>query len=178
MKFVHYYTSGETFLNSTQAAIKAGYSPRTARVQGSKLLTYPDVQDAVEKHIRKALQKTDMLTADWLKKIKTIIAADMRDVAEWGPDGVTFKESSGLTDEAAYAVSEVAETKTKDGGSIRVKLIPKEKGLDMLGKFLALYTENRVTLSPGEALTDMGRKERQARIAELTVKRNADADGS
>ena len=35
-------------LNATQAAIRAGYSPETAKQQGSRLLTIADVKRAVE----------------------------------------------------------------------------------------------------------------------------------
>lgn len=34
--------------NGTQAAIRAGYSPRTANVQAAELLTKPDIRAAVE----------------------------------------------------------------------------------------------------------------------------------
>ena len=174
LKFVHHYTSDECFLNGTQAAIKAGYSPKTAKVQGSRLLTYADVRALVEKRVRESLEKTDMLTAQWLKKVKMLIDFDMREVATWGADGVRFKQSDEISDEAAYAITEIGETVTKDGGSIKLKTVSKDKALDMLGKFLALYTENRVNLTPGDATLDMGRKERQARIAELNEKRDPD----
>jgi len=35
--------------NATQAAIAAGYSPKTARQQGNRLLTIADIQDAIKK---------------------------------------------------------------------------------------------------------------------------------
>jgi phage terminase small subunit len=40
--------------NATQAAIKAGYSKKTAKQQGSRLLTDVDVQQAVEAGTQKA----------------------------------------------------------------------------------------------------------------------------
>lgn len=39
-------------LNATQAAIHAGYSERTAKQQGSRLLTNADVSAAVEEAMR------------------------------------------------------------------------------------------------------------------------------
>ena len=33
--------------NATQAAVRAGYSEHTAKQQGSRLLTYVDVQDEI-----------------------------------------------------------------------------------------------------------------------------------
>lgn len=43
--FVHEYLVD---LNATQAAIRAGYSPRTARAQGHRLLTDADIAAAIE----------------------------------------------------------------------------------------------------------------------------------
>ena len=37
-------------LNATQAAIRAGYSPKTARAQGARLLTRVDVQARIAEH--------------------------------------------------------------------------------------------------------------------------------
>lgn len=41
--FVNAYTG-----NATEAAIKAGYSPKSARATGAELLTYPDVIQAIQ----------------------------------------------------------------------------------------------------------------------------------
>jgi phage terminase small subunit len=45
--------------SATQAAIDAGYSPKTARQIGSKLLTKVDIQQGVEQEAQKAQQKLD-----------------------------------------------------------------------------------------------------------------------
>lgn len=49
--------------NATQAAIKAGYSPRTANEQGCRLLAHVSVKEAIEKAQRKRELRTD-ITAD------------------------------------------------------------------------------------------------------------------
>jgi hypothetical protein len=45
--------------SATQAAIDAGYSPKTARQIGSKLLTKVDIQQGVEQEAQKAQEKLD-----------------------------------------------------------------------------------------------------------------------
>jgi phage terminase small subunit len=47
-------------LNATQAAIRAGYSAKTAKAQGSRLLTNADVQAAVARGQEKAAAKLDL----------------------------------------------------------------------------------------------------------------------
>ncbi len=50
-------------LNATQAALRAGYSPRTADAQGSRLLTKVEIARAVELASEKRAQRTE-ITAD------------------------------------------------------------------------------------------------------------------
>jgi len=52
-------------LNATRAAIRAGYSKKTARSQGQRLLTKADVAAAIEKSFEKRLERTD-IDADYV----------------------------------------------------------------------------------------------------------------
>ena len=52
-------------LNATQAAIRAGYSPRTARSVASELLTNPNISAAVRYGLDKRSAST-ALTAEWV----------------------------------------------------------------------------------------------------------------
>ncbi len=52
-------------LNATQAAIRAGYSKRTAKAQGSRLLTHPSVSDAICDAIE-ARSKRVEIDQDWV----------------------------------------------------------------------------------------------------------------
>lgn len=61
-KFVREYLID---LNATQAAIRAGYSARTARMAGSRLLTNDDVKAVIDEALRKRAAKTE-LTAEWI----------------------------------------------------------------------------------------------------------------
>ena len=60
-------------LNATQAAIKAGYSPKTARSQGQRLLTHVDVQAAVAAAQAAQFQRL-ALDADEVTQINAEIA--------------------------------------------------------------------------------------------------------
>lgn len=51
--------------NATQAAIRAGYSAKTAKQQGSKLLTVLDVREAVQAGQAAIAEKFEV-TQDWL----------------------------------------------------------------------------------------------------------------
>ena len=60
--------------NATQAAIRTGYSVRTAKQQGSRLLTYVDVQEEIAKleHEQRKVEKVD----------REYVIAGLRELAE------------------------------------------------------------------------------------------------
>jgi len=52
-------------LNAAQAAIRAGYSKKTAKEQGHRLLTNVHIADYVQKNMNKRSEKTE-ITADYV----------------------------------------------------------------------------------------------------------------
>lgn len=75
----------EFFANphGTNAALKAGYSPKSAHVQASKLLKLPKIQAALERR-RVAAQKINALTvSDLLEELQLVVKADPRDLMEY-----------------------------------------------------------------------------------------------
>ncbi len=66
-------------LNAAQAAIRAGYSAKTARVIGHENLTRPDIAAAIEKAMAERAERTE-LTADWVvDELRKIAGANMAD---------------------------------------------------------------------------------------------------
>lgn len=63
--------------NITRAALKAGYSEKTARVSGSRLLTRADIQAVVRERATKASELADVTVASVLRKIEDLYAAAM-----------------------------------------------------------------------------------------------------
>lgn len=69
-------------LNATQAAIRAGYSPKTATEQGARLLTNVKVQEAIQKAMQDREQRT-VVTADRVvQELWNIVTADANDIVE------------------------------------------------------------------------------------------------
>jgi phage terminase small subunit len=69
--------------NGTKAAITAGFSPKAAHVQASKLLKLPKIQAALERR-RVAAQRINALTvSDLLEELQLIVKADPRDLMEY-----------------------------------------------------------------------------------------------
>lgn len=69
-------------LNATQAAIRAGYSPKTANEQGARLLVNVSIQQALQKAMKDREQRT-VVTADRVvQELWNIVTADANDIVE------------------------------------------------------------------------------------------------
>jgi len=69
-------------LNATQAALRAGYSPRTAPQQGSRLLKNVDVQDAIATQQSQQFQAVEVRIEDVLRDLKAIAHTDLQTLSE------------------------------------------------------------------------------------------------
>lgn len=129
-------------LNATQAAIRAGYSERSARMNGRRLLAYEDVREAVDRGRMELSERTGITMERVIRELERIAFADPRRVFKWGPDGVELIDSDSLTEDVAAIVSEVSESATGRGG-VRIKRYDKLKALELLGKHLGGSAERK-----------------------------------
>lgn len=125
-------------LNATRAAIRAGYSAKTASSIGARLLADAGVARAVEEGMAARARRTEIDADRVVLELARIAFADPRDLMAWGPDGVALKDSASLTEEQAAGVAEVAEG---SGGTLRLKKHDKVRALELLGKHLGLFRE-------------------------------------
>ncbi len=123
------------------AAIRAGYSERSAEATASRLLSLDKIQCAIAKGQERQIKRTE-ITADMVvREYAKIAFADMSTYATWGEDGIKLTRSEDLPEGASAVVVEVSETKTRDGGTVRFKLADKQHALDQLGKHLGMFVE-------------------------------------
>ena len=130
-------------LNATRAAIAAGYSPKTAYSIGQRLLKHVEIQGALEEAMKKREQRTEITQDRILRELARIAFADPRNVFEWGPGGVTLRDSASLSDDDAAAVAEVSQTITDSGGSTKGKMYDKQRALELLGRHLGMFAEKK-----------------------------------
>lgn len=151
--FLKHYLSGPPGVrgNGAQSALLAGYSEKAAREQASELLTYPHIKAAVDRHVA----RLNITTERVLSEIAKIAFADMREIASWGPHGVTFKPSEDLDEAASAAIAEVSETVTEAGTSVRVKLHDKLGALRDLAKVLKIVDPEREAASVTNIFTQI-----------------------
>lgn len=142
--FVNEYLKSK---NATQAAKKAGYSKKTADVQGSRLLRNVRIKAAVTKALNKATEKAELSAADVLADIRKLAKANIADAfAEDGsllpiheiPEHLQFALSSVETDEIVVGKYN---KKRVIGKTRKFKLSDKVRALEMLAKHFKLLTD-------------------------------------
>ena len=130
-------------LNATQAAIRAGYSPDTAKSIGSENLTKPDIQARIAKAMAERSRRTgvnaDRVVME-LAKIAFVNAGDVIDA-----ETATLKTDAARDDTAAIQSVKV-KTFGEDGLEREIKMADKLKALELLGKHLGMF-KDKVELS-------------------------------
>lgn len=139
-------------LNATQAAIRSGYSAKTAEFQASRLLRNVKVAEAVATATAKRLEKLD-LTAD--RVLAEMVRLGFSDVRKLFREDGAFKSPKDWDDETAAAVAGVDVVEMAGGAKIggkegvqhvpmytkKVKLWDKKGALELLAKHLGLLKE-------------------------------------
>jgi phage terminase small subunit len=145
--------------NATQAAVRAGYSEASARQIASENLSKTYIQEHIQSLADNLNQKTNNDIERIITELQLIAFGSFRDVAEWGPSGLTLKDSKDLGDNARL-VQEVKQTRGKTS-SMSIKLYSKESALEMLGRYHKMFTD-KLDLSGRITLEDMVAKSREA----------------
>lgn len=130
-------------LNAAAAARRAGYKGNHADVIGFQLLGKTLVQAAIEAAQRERSARTGITADRVIAEIAKIAFADPRKVMAWGPGGVQLKDSETLSDADAAIVSEVSESISQSGSSVKVKLHSKLDALEKLAKHVGVYGDDR-----------------------------------
>lgn len=136
-------------LNATQAAVRAGYSKKTANRIASQLLSKVDIQENIQELMDARSQRAEITADRVLEELAHIAFDDISnyldfktvDSAELDKEGnpiprvVTTIKDSSIVD--TRSISEVSQT--KDG--FRFKMYCKDNALVQLGRHLKLFTD-------------------------------------
>lgn len=126
------------------AARRAGYSEETAGSIASQLLDETKIWERIAELMEQRNKRVEITADDVLLLLKRIAFGDTRRIATWGPDGVTLRDSSELTDDDAPMVAEVSETTSQFGGSIRFKRNDQLRAAELIGKHLGMFRDGGV----------------------------------
>lgn len=129
--------------NATQAAIRAGYSRKTAKSQGARLLTNVDIAQAVTKRVEQVGITADVVLGELLR----IARADIGQA--YGKDGrlLALKD---MPEDVRRAISGIdveeifegyGDERKPVGNLVKLRFWDKPRTLELLGKHLKLFTE-------------------------------------
>ena len=130
-------------LNATQAAIRAGYSPDTAKSIGSENLTKPDIQMRIARAMAERSRRIGVNADRVFMELAKIAFVNAKDVID--PDTATVR-ADALPEDTAAIQSVKVKTFGEDGLEREIKMADKLKALELLGRHLGMFKE-KVELS-------------------------------
>lgn len=147
-------------LNATQAAIRAGYSAKTADQQGSRMLANVKVQQAIAERMAERSKRTGVNQDRVVLELSKIAFLKMTDVVDRNG---AIKQDASEDDLACIESIKYKESDNEYGGSVEreVKVASKLKALELLGKHLGMWNDKLdvnvtapIVISGADALED------------------------
>ena len=137
-----------------QAYPKAqGWKDETVWSKASTMAKDEKVQARIQELRGKAAEANEVTIERIVAEVVKIAFANQRDLMTWGPQGVKLRASDELTDEQAAAVSEVAESVSATGGSLKLKTHDKLGALRFLAELKGfLVKKQEITGANGKDL--------------------------
>lgn len=160
-------------LNVTQAAIRAGYTPKYANKRAYELLDKPEIKEYLDKKMKDREQRTEITqdkvvnelaaiafsnASDFFKVVDKPITAGGVPVLDDEGNPRTYKDVEFVnTDKLSEANKKVISSIKQGSNGLEIKLNDKLKALELLGKHLGMF-KDKVELSgnvnnPYEGLT-------------------------
>lgn len=142
-------------LNATQAAIRAGYSPKTAEKIGSENLKKPDVAEAIKAAMTERSAETGINATRVISEIAAMALYDPADIMIDGEPGEEDALETIVNGRVIYGLRNPADIKRLPenmrraivgwswdrNGNFTVKLADKAKALDQLMRHLGEYRD-------------------------------------
>ncbi len=136
--------------NATKAAIRAGYSEKTAYSIGHSLLKKVEIQEEIEKQIELRTERTFVNADRVVQEAAKIAFSSIADLIDWqkmkpiyeedenGKDkvvgyegGISFKEAENMPESLKAAISEISEGPF---GTLKIKMHAKMPAIELLAK--------------------------------------------
>lgn len=149
--------------NATQAAIRAGYSAKTAYSIGEENLRKPEVKKAIEIGEAEIAERTKITQDMVMKELAKIGFSNMLDYITITDGGDPVTDFTALTPDQAAAISEITVEEYTEGRGddarnvkrTKFKLSDKRSALVDMGKHLGMFKDHLVhSNDPENPLTD------------------------
>ncbi len=128
-------------LNASSAARRAGYSADTAGSIGHALLKNIEIDRQIQEALD-ARSKRVQITADMvLAELGRIGFSNMNNYADWSESNVSLIPSNELDEDALRCVSEISQSVTTAGSSVKFKLHDKVAALEKIARHLGMFND-------------------------------------
>ena len=157
-------------LNATQAAIRAGYSEKTAAQMGAENLTKPVITEAIMQAMNKRSETVETSAKYVLDRLHQEMEADLADL--YNEDGSLkhVHEWPGIWRKGLVSGVDVIEIGDGNAGKVtKLKISDRVKRLELIGKHHAMFTNN-VNLGGNLAIKNLTDEELDSRVEELRAK--------
>ena len=125
-------------LNATQAAIRAGYSKKTAAVIATENLRKPNIAEYIEKRMA---EKEAELIADQNEVMKYLTSVMRREMTESVVVTLSEEETKFVEDEQGTMRKQTIKKEVPQIVEIPARLSDSNKAAELLGKAHGLYTD-------------------------------------
>ena len=127
-------------LNATQAAIRAGYSVKTANEQGSQNLAKLSIQQTIAEQMAERSKRTGINQDRVVLELAKIALVKMTDIVD---NQGRIKSDASPDDLACIESVKYKESESDTGSSVEreVKIASKLKALELLGKHLGMWND-------------------------------------
>lgn len=168
-------------LHGTNAAIRAGYSPKTARFQAARMLAIVGVGTLIQESLKKREERTEITQDRVLREYAKIAFSDIDNYVRFDPDtGNVYFDWSRMNSERSGAVAEITQDEYMEGGGetarqvkkTKFKLHDKKGALDSLAKHLGMFTDKSEVRFPDGITVNILNDEQQD-IANRIARRRA-----
>jgi len=121
----------------------------TAQVNASRMLSNAMVIEEVERRQKEAREASKELVDQIREELSYVAFSRITNYLTFGPGGVVLKSSANMPPEIVAAIDEVTENVTMAGSSVKFKLSPKLKALELLMRHYGLITDKTEDVTKG-----------------------------
>lgn len=127
-------------LNATQAAVRAGYSVKTADVQGSRMLGNVKVQQAIGKAMADRARRTGVNQDRVVLELAKLAFVKMTDIVNANGEIRADAKDDDLAC-VEYIKHKHSTSEFGDSDESEIKIASKLKALELLGKHLGMWSD-------------------------------------
>src|SRR5665647_473191 len=140
-------------LNGTQAAIRAGYSPKTANEQASRLLAHVSIQTELTAAMDKRAARTDITADNVLQELWSIAKDDLKNYLAFRTENTVighdalgnplseYRTIADIKDSSTIDTKNISEISIGKDGQFKFKLYCRDTALVQVGKHLGMFVD-------------------------------------